>query len=194
MITCILLSAGLSQRFGSPKALAQLNNKPIIEHLQHMLLETRTDEIIVVLGAYAEQIKPYLLNHKHVKFVYNKDYNFGQTSSFKAGLRAISDDVQGILLLPVDHPLIRPQTVDQIIECFLNDPSKIVLPAFEGRKGHPPLFPASLKREFLALDDQIGLNTIAHAHQKETVIFPVEDPGVTKSFNTPSELKVLQKQ
>jgi len=90
MIACILLSAGLSQRFGSPKALAQWNTGTVIEHLQNLLVKSQVDEIIVVCGAHADQIKPHILEHKQVRFVYNKDYNFGQTSSFKAGLKSVS--------------------------------------------------------------------------------------------------------
>ncbi|VAX34845.1 hypothetical protein MNBD_UNCLBAC01-1087, partial [hydrothermal vent metagenome] len=86
MLSCILLSAGASARFGSPKALAKQpsNNRPIIEKIQKTLLKTKIDEIIIVLGAHAESIKPFLLKHKNIKVVYNKDHNFGQTSSFKA--------------------------------------------------------------------------------------------------------------
>jgi len=191
MIPCILLSAGLSRRFGSPKALAMLNGETVIERLQKLLLKTKIDEIIVVLGAYADLIKPHLLNHKRVKVVYNKDYNFGQTSSFKTGLRNISDGVRGIMLLPVDYPLIREETVNALIERFSDNASSIVVPAFEGKKGHPPLFPIGLRDEFLDLNNENGLNVIAHSHQAETTILPVEDIGVVKTFNTQEEFEGL---
>ena len=192
MIASILLSAGLSQRFGSPKALAKFNGETVIGHLQKMLIKSQVDEIIVVLGAYADEIKPHLLDHKKVKFVYNKDYNFGQTSSFKAGLRSVSDDTEGFMLLPVDHPLIQQKTIDALIRYFLDNSPLAVLPSFSGKKGHPPLFSGSLKEEFLALDNESGLNTVAHAHQNQTVILPVEDAGIVKSFNTPEEFKTIR--
>ena len=69
MISCILLSAGYSSRFGSPKALAKLNGQTIIEQLQKILVASILDEIIVVLGAFAEDIKSYLLKHKKIKLV-----------------------------------------------------------------------------------------------------------------------------
>jgi len=194
MIASILLSAGLSQRFASLKALANLNGETVIERLQKMLISSQADEIIVVLGAHADEIKPHLLNHNKVKFVYNKDYNFGQTSSFKTGLRSISDRIEGVLLLPVDHPLIEQKTIDTLIRYFLDHSPLIVLPAFGGQKGHPPLFSASLKEEFLALDNQSGLNSIAHAHQSETAVLSVNDPGVVQSFNTQEEFEALRQQ
>ena len=144
MIASILLSAGLSRRFGSPKALAKLNGETVIGRLQKMLIKTQVDEIIVVLGAHAEKIKPHLLDHTKVKFVYNKDYNFGQTSSFKAGLRSASDDVEGVMLLPVDYPLIEQKTIDTLIRYFLDNSPLIVLPSFSGKKGRPEVFYSSL--------------------------------------------------
>ncbi len=192
MITCILLSAGLSRRFGSPKALAALDGETVIHRLQTMLIETQVDEVIVVLGAQAEKIKPDLLNHTKVKFVYNKDYNLGQTSSFKVGLENVSNGAQGVLLLPVDYPLVQKDTVDALIRYFLEHAPLITVPTFKEKKGHPPLFSIHLKDEFLSLDNECGLNTIARAHQRETITLPVEDAGVIQAFNTPEELKAIR--
>lgn len=191
MVTCILLSAGLSQRFGSPKALAKRHNETVVEHLQKMLIESQVSEIIVVLGAYADRIKPYLLDHTKVKFVYNKDYNFGQTSSFKSGLADISSDTRGIMLLPVDYPLISSNTIDTLIRYFLDTDPRILIPAFDGKKGHPPLYSADLRDEFLALDNESGLNIVARTHQSQTVVLPVEDIGVISTFNTLDEFELI---
>jgi len=192
MIACILLSAGLSRRFGSPKALAKLDGETVIEHLQKLLLKTQVGEIIVVLGAQAGRTKPHLLNHKKVRFVYNKDYNLGQTSSFKAGLQSISDRVGGIMLLPVDYPLIREETVDALIRHFSDHAPLIAVPAFEGKKGHPPLFSVRLRDEFLSLDNECGVNTVMRARQSETVVLPVEDAGVIRTFNTRAEFMEIK--
>ena len=107
MITCILLSAGSSSRFGSPKALAHIYSNTIIESLQTKLLKTNLNNIIIVLGAYAEKIQPFLLKHKKITVVYNKDYNFGQASSFNCGLKNTDKKTEAIMLLPVDFPLIK---------------------------------------------------------------------------------------
>jgi len=192
MITCVLLSAGNSKRFGSPKALAKLHNETVIEHLQKILVETQVYEIIVVLGAYADKIKPYLLDHKKVRSVYNKDYNFGQTSSFKVGVETVPRNARGIMLLPVDYPLITADTVNTLIRHFLDESPRILIPTFKGRKGHPPLYSADLRDEILALDNEIGLNSIAYAHQSETIVYSVEDVGVISTFNTLDELESIK--
>lgn len=192
MISCILLAAGLSSRFGSPKALAIINQKPLIEHLQARLIKTNLGEIIIVLGAHAELIKPHLFNHKKIRFVYNKDYNFGQTSSLKIGLKNISSGSQGFMLLPVDYPVIQAVTIDQLLETFLKDAPLILMPTFENKKGHPPIFDIALKQEFLSLEDTTGLNTIARRHEKDVQSIYVADEGIVMSFNTTEEFEIIK--
>ncbi|MCK5581131.1 MAG: nucleotidyltransferase family protein [Candidatus Omnitrophica bacterium] len=189
MISGILLTAGCSSRFGSPKALAKWNNKLIFVHLQETLISSKVDEIIVVLGAFSDEIKPYLLNHKKVKFVYNKDYNFGQTSSFQAGLKFLSDRTSGVLLLPVDYPFVQAETIDALIDQFLKARPKVLIPTFDNHKGHPPIFDVSLKEKFLTMAHDAGINTIAHKYKDETVLTPVDDKGVVLTFNTVEEFK-----
>ena len=106
MTTCILLSAGLSERFGSPKALARLHGMTVIEHIQTTLLQSSCDQIIVVLGAHHKEVQPSIFIHSRIRIVYNKTYYFGQTSSVQAGWREVVDSTQGVLFLPVDCPLI----------------------------------------------------------------------------------------
>lgn len=192
MISCILLSAGLSSRFGSPKALAKINGETAIEHLLNTLIPLKLGEIIVVLGASAEEIKPRILKHKKVTVVYNKDYKIGQTSSFKAGVKNISSESTGIMLLPVDYPLVKKETFGLLIKHFLKKRPLILIPTFKNRKGHPPLFASSLRKEFLALEDNAGINTVIHNHP-ETILLPVDDPGVIQTFNTKEEWKELLK-
>lgn len=192
MFSLILLSAGMSSRFGSPKALAPWGQQPLIAHLLRTLAETNLDEIIVVLGADADQVEPFLLKHNKIKVVYNKDYKFGQTSSFKAGLAAVSPVVKAVGLLPVDTPLLKTHTVNVIIDELAQKKPLILIPICQGKKGHPPFFSSKLRMEFLDLPNDVGLNTIARRHEKEIHLCQVDDEGVLLSFNTPEELQNLR--
>jgi len=190
MISCILLSAGQSLRFGSPKALASINKKTVIEHLLNALLETTVDEIIVVLGADQERIKPFLLKHKKIIVVYNKDYKMGQTTSFQTGLRNTSPETKGILLLPVDVPAVKSNTLDMLAQAFLLQKPLILIPTFEGRRGHPPIFHPQLKGPLLALKSDEGVNMVYQSYPSSAIVFcPVNDKGVTLSFNTIEEFE-----
>ena len=192
MISCLLLSAGFSSRFGSPKALARLNGQKAIEHLQELLLTTQLHEIIIVLGHGAGQIKPFLFKHTKIKVVYNKDYKFGQTSSFKYGLKHVSPQATGILLLPVDYPWIQNKTVGQLIKIFEEKEPLALVPSYQDRKGHPPIFHVRLKEEFLSLKDSVGINDVFHHHPEGTIVLPVDDCGIVKTFNTKEEFEQLK--
>lgn len=194
MISTILLSAGLSSRFGSPKALANFNGITVIENLQNMLLKAQIAEIIIVLGANHLQIKPYILKHKKVKLVYNKDYKLGQTSSFKTGLKQISFNSKGIMLLPVDYPIIKEQTINSLVEKFSSASPRILIPTYQKKKGHPPIFSTTLTEEILKLSNDSGINEISRRHIDKTVLFEVSDEGVVSSFNTKEEFIALEKK
>ena len=192
MISCILLSAGHSSRFGKPKALAKINSQTVIDYLLGNLAASNLDEIIVVLGAQADEIKSHILKHSKVRIVYNKDYNLGQTSSFKAGVRAVQRDCKGIMLMPVDYPFVKLETINSLIEFFILKSPQILIPTFDRKRGHPPLFSCELKTSFLEMDNSVGINTLEHEHESELVFLPIGDQGVVETFNTQEEFELLK--
>lgn len=191
MISCILLAAGASTRFGSPKALVRIGANSIIERILAMLLDTKASEVIVVLGADAEKISSKIPKNSGIKIVLNENYSQGQTSSFKAGLTNLDSNTEGILLLPVDMPFIKKETINLLIETFLKNTYLIVVPTYENKNGHPPIFSKRLFRDFKDLKNDEPLSTLSRKHEKETLKLPVNDPGVIRSFNTMQEFKQL---
>lgn len=195
MFTCICLAAGLSTRFGSPKALAQINHEPAITFIQKKFLSTSCDELIIVLGAHADQIKAHVLNHKRIRIVYNKDYSLGQTSSVQAGLCDVSSETSAALLWPVDCPFIDASTVDLMLKSFIAQPALISIPTIDDKRGHPPVLAFPLFQHIRSLSKNLGINTLFDLHQDEIHYVPVNDPGIRLTFNTPQELtSILDRQ
>ncbi len=194
MFSCILLSAGESSRFGSPKGLATSQNKTVIQQLQETLVNSQVDEIIVVLGAQKEKIEPHLLKHKKLIIVHNKDHKLGQTSSFKAGLKLTSIRAKGFLLLPIDFPWITTATINSLLEHFTKTKPLILVPKYKDRNGHPPIFHNKLLPELLNLDTSVGVNSFIHAHQNKTTFFPMDDIGTVLTFNTQEEFQKAWEQ
>ena len=193
MITCILLAAGESMRFQSPKALASLQNQTIIQRLQFMLVASDIDQIIIVLGAHREKIEPLILKHPKIQTVYNKDFKMGQTSSFQTGLHAAQSTplCEAVLLLLVDYPLISLQTINYLKVQYIEKRPLVIIPTYQEKKGHPPLFSSLLFAELLALDPQEGVNTIIHRYENALTLLEVNDSGVIQTFNTLEEFKTL---
>ncbi len=193
MFSAIILSAGRSTRFEAPKALAQITeSQTVIQRIKNTLLSSEIFEIIVVTGVHDQEIKSHLLNHTKVKIVYNKDHNFGQTSSFKTGIQAMSGDSKGCFLWPVDYPLILRTTINQLLTEFSKTNPLILIPTFNDRKGHPPLFSTNVLERILQLDNQLGINSIFQSLGDELKTLAVEDNGVVQSFNDKWEFEQLK--
>ncbi len=192
MLTCILLSAGLSERFGSPKALACMGGNTVIQHVQNTLLQSSCDEIIVVLGAYADQIQPSIFNHSRIRVVYNKNYNLGQTSSAQTGWRQADHSSTGALFLPVDFPFIQASSIDKLIHHFKKYDPDILVPSYRNKKGHPPIFHQRLKSKVLNLPTPRGLNSLFADHPPQTI--EIDDRGIIETFNTPEEFETISKR
>lgn len=186
MLSCVLLTAGESQRFGSPKALADIHQTKAIELLQQKLLQSSVGEIIIVTGAHEALIKSYVFNHSKVRVVHNKDYKLGQTSSFQKGVAATDSSSEGFMLLPVDCPFVLTQTINELTQHFQQCPSSILIPTYQQRRGHPPVFRRQLKEEILRLDVNKGVSSLMGTHPSETI--EINDPGIVQTFNTPEEL------
>lgn len=189
MVTCIVLAAGESRRFGSPKALASVDDKAAIGRVTQMLAASTVDAVIVVLGANAQAIEPQVFNHKKVSIVHNKDYKLGQTSSVQTGFRAVGPGASAIMVLPVDCPWVSTATVTAMVAYFKENRPLLLVPSYQGKRGHPLLLNSVLKETILQLTPAEGLNTLFN--DNPVSVLEVDDPGVLKTFNTPEELNRL---
>ena len=191
MVTCILLAAGESRRFGTPKSLAQIKGQTLIALLTQRLIAAKTGKIIVVLGANADLISSRIPENPCLTVVVNKDYVEGQTSSFKTGLNAIPDGTSGVMLLPIDVPFVKKETLEVLIKTFIEKKPLVLVPTFEGKFGHPPIFSSQLIPEFKELRNGDPLFTVQRRHASESLEIPTTDEGVHATFNTPEELHTL---
>src|SRR5947209_17060349 len=96
--------------------------------------------------------------------------------SFQAGIRALSCDTIGAFLFLVDHPLVEPGTIEAMIMNLA--PNRIVLPTFQGRRGHPGLFSSEVLEEILALPSAGGANIVVRKNADRIVEVPVNARGV----------------
>jgi CTP:molybdopterin cytidylyltransferase MocA len=139
-IGAIVLAAGEGARMGSiPKALIQMEGIPLIEHMLRALSEAGVAEMLVVTGHHHALIEPVLKDYP-VQIVRNPDPALGQPSSVRLGLEAINQDLDGVIMLLCDQPLINAADITELIEAFIHRGSgEIILPMVDGKRGNPVL-------------------------------------------------------
>lgn len=187
MLAAVILSGGASSRMGSPKALLPYQGRPFLEHLLKITIHPEIGARRVVLGADAESIAK-AIPLKANEMIINSQWEKGQLSSIQAAVRKLPAGTDGMLLLLIDHPLISSVLVGELIAQFHKSRKPIVLPVYEGRRGHPVIFSASLYPELLRAPAETGARAVVWAHADEVEEVPTNEEGCVLNLNDPETL------
>jgi molybdenum cofactor cytidylyltransferase len=188
-LAAAILAAGESRRMGRPKALVPFEGLTFVEHLLQATNHPRVGIVRVVLGANAESIQAELKLDQEIVVV-NQDWQQGQLSSIQSAIRSLpADQTAGLLLCPVDHPLISSQLVSRLIAEFDSDRKLIVVPTHQGRRGHPVIFHASLYAELLDASPNVGARQVVWAHPDAIAEIETDEAGVILNLNDPETIR-----
>ena len=189
MLAAVILSAGASTRMGRPKALLPYREGTFLEHLIQVTRHPRIGVTRVVLGAGAENIQSIAKLDPSIVAL-NPDWELGQLSSIWAAIRSLEGiDTDGIVLCPVDHPLVSARLVSELVEKFYEEKKAIVLPTYKGKRGHPTIFSSQLFSELLAAPEDRGARAVVWAHSADVLEVPTDEEGVILNLNDPEMLK-----
>jgi molybdenum cofactor cytidylyltransferase len=189
MLAAAILAAGESKRMGQPKALVPFQGSTFVEHLIGATRHPRVGITRVVLGAGAEAIRANL-KVEPAWIVVNADWPTGQLSSIHAAIRSLpAGATEGILICPVDHPLVSAHLVGQLIAAFDAGGKMIVLPKHNGRRGHPVLFGAGVYEELLEAPVAVGARQVVWNHAAEVAEVETEEEGVILNLNDPETMR-----
>jgi len=188
MLAAVILSGGASSRMGSPKALLAYQGRPFLEHLLEVTAHRQIGVRRVVLGAHAEPIAK-AIDLKLDEIVINEDWEKGQLTSIQAALRSLPPGTDGIILCLIDHPLISADLVQELIECFYKSGKPIVLPLYQGRRGHPVIFSSAVYDELLHAPLETGARAVVWAHSGEVEEMRTNEEGCVLNLNDPDTVK-----
>jgi len=178
MIAGLILAAGESRRMGRDKALLTYAGRSFLAAIIDNLDAAGVEKITVVLGHHAEFIRE-AINLAAVRVVVNPEYQRGQTSSLQLGLAtAAADSPQAILLCLVDHPAVSQETIVRLREHFESTRPPVLIPTFQGQRGHPVVISQALFPELLALPPGEPANTVIRRYRDVTQFVEVADPGI----------------
>lgn len=185
-ISAILLAAGQSKRMGRLKQLMPLERSTVVEKAVDNLLGSAVDEVIVVVGYEAEDVRTAIAA-RPIKLVTNPDYEQGMSTSIIAGLNMVQSKVQAVMIALGDMPLVNSQTVNRLIEGFCNHDKGIAFPTYQGKKGHPVIFAIKYKEELLKLKGDVGAREIIKDHPDDVLVVEVASESVVADFDTAND-------
>ena len=176
---------------GRPKALIPYREGTFLQHLLEVTHHPKIGVTRVVLGSGADEIRT-AANLDPSVVVLNPHWEKGQLSSICEGLRSLAQiETDGIVLCPVDHPLVSARLVSELVDQFYKSGKAIVLPTFNGRRGHPAIFSKTLYNELLAAPPGKGARTVVWTHASDVLEVPTDEEGIVLNINDPDMLRHL---
>jgi molybdenum cofactor cytidylyltransferase len=186
MLSAIVPAAGMSTRLGRNKLLLPFKGQALIAHAVDTLMASEVDEIIVVLGHEADQVRAAIAN-KEVRFVENPDYRLGLSTSVRAGFAAVPVRTTGIMIYLADQPLLQPGEVDLLIRAFVaagKANKSIVVPFFRGQRGNPVIVKATYKSSLLAMTGDTGCRRVIKQNPDQVFTVEMETDHVVRDIDT----------
>jgi molybdenum cofactor cytidylyltransferase len=187
-----VLAAGQSRRMGiANKLLAPIGGKPMIAHAADAVLASNARPVLVVTGHEAEAVRT-ALGDREVQWVHNPHYAEGLSTSLRAGLDALPEDVEGVLIGLGDMPRIKPAQIDRLIAAFNPTEGRaICVPTVRHKRGNPVLFATRFVPEMLHIGGDVGARHLLGEHADEVVEIEMDDDAALFDIDTPEALAAL---
>ena len=187
-ISAVLLGAGESKRMGVDKLSLPWGRKTVLRHCFDTLLRSEVQEVIIVLSIRNKGIKK-LFQERKAKVITNPYSNRGMSTSILRGIQSIHPSSDGILITLGDQPYLKTRTINALIRAFGQGKGGIIIPSFQGRRGHPVIFHRRYKKELLNLKGDVGGRSIIERHPEDIKVVPVKSMGVVKDVDTWQDYK-----
>jgi molybdenum cofactor cytidylyltransferase len=191
-IAGLILAAGAATRFGSPKALAVLEGRPLLQHVLDAAAATVLEPVVVVLGRAWAEIEAGIRWRRENR-VRNPDPGLGLASSLRIGLVTVAGlrpPVDAVVILLGDQPRVRPDVIAALLGRGVSSDRPIVVPRYAGGGGPNPAVVLRSAFDLAAeLDGDHGLGPLIAA--RPDLVAVVDVPGTNPDVDTPADLTRL---
>jgi len=187
MISALILAAGASKRMGQPKMLLPWGSLTVIEQVVSTFLRAEIEDILVVTGGAHEQVEQ-AIERFPVRRLYNRDYEAGEMlSSLQLGLSHMTQQTQAVLVGLGDQPQLQEGSVRLVYSAYQESRSRLVVPSFQKRRGHPWLVARSLWNELLALSAPASPRDFLNNHADEIHYVNMDTQTILADLDTPED-------
>lgn len=175
---------------GQPKALLPFDpDDTFVSRICRTLHAARLAEILVVVrpgdDALADAVGRL---EPPPTLVVNPIPARGQLSSLVAGLDAAdARGAEALLVLPVDIPMVRTDTIARLLAAAAASAATIVRATHGSRHGHPVIFKRALFETLRRADLRLGARAVLHAHAADLLDVELDDPGVLCDVDRPED-------
>ena len=188
-IAALVLAAGRSTRMGGPnKLLATIDGVPLVRHAAEAALGAGLAEVVVVTGHQGEAVRG-ALDGLGCRFVANPDYADGLSTSLKAGLAALPDDIDAVVVLLGDMPRVSSALVARLAAAYEPGAGRhIVVPVLDGRRGNPVLWGRRYFGELMKVTGDQGGRAVLVGAPEAVAEVAAEADDVHLDLDTPEAL------
>ena len=189
---------------GAFKPLLPFGAQTVIETCINNLLAAGCDEVVVVIGYRAEEVRARV-SHLPVRFALNDEAGSEMGVSIARGVEALrevggegggdDDRAAGAVLVALaDHPAVTHAEIAEVVAAHRRTGARLVVPEWRGRGGHPVLVSLSLRASLLNLDSTGGLRALFAAHAGEVLRVPVASPYIARDMDTWEDYRALHEE
>jgi molybdenum cofactor cytidylyltransferase len=182
-IWAIILAAGESTRMKTNKLLLPFNDKLMITMVIDIVRQSDVDQLLLVLGAFKDEMLAAIAGMP-VKHCYTQDFKQGMLSSVQCGFRNLPDFTDAALVFLGDQPMISAEVVNRIIKEYQSSKKGILVPVYNGRRGHPVLIDKKYGKAIEGLDPSEGLHALISQFGKDVQEVEVTVPGILRDIDT----------
>ncbi len=185
----VVLAAGASTRFGSPKQLVRIAGRPLLHTAVTRASEVVGSALIVVLGCGAAELGA-LLKHSPGSVVVNQDWREGLGSSIRAGVARLPLTCAGVMLLLADQPAVSADDLKRLAGTWRRQPLYSAAALYAGTLGVPAIFPRTLFPELAKLRGDQGARVLLRRNADRVARVPM--PGAAIDIDTPEDLLAVE--
>lgn len=182
-VAAVVLAAGSAKRMGKDKLKLPYGKHTILEQTLEKVKNAAFDEIILVVkpgSDWAVKLK----NSGYI-IVENHEHSDGQSSSLKAGLRAVSSLIQGVMFVLGDQPAVPPLLYNKLIGAYRSSFKLATAPVYKGKRGNPTIFDRRTWPMLLKLSgDEGGRSLFNHLEKGQLYYFETEESSVLADIDT----------
>lgn len=170
---------------GKPKALLSMRGRTFVQAVVDALSAGGCEPVLSVVPD--DPVIAEAARATGARVLTNPHPGEGPITSMRLALAELEGSVEGVIYLAVDHPCVRAETVATLLDAARSTDAPLVIPTYEGERGHPSFFRESLFRELMDPTLDGGARTVVRRHLDRAELVAVDDPGIRLDIDTPAQ-------